>query len=761
MPKWREYGQRVRLFASDRFLSIQFNQSNDSIGLRCRNRKPPYVLHQDLLRKAHTQIERTTKPKLKVIQIWNGMNEHDLAQAAQLTTDDVFEAMLDCDIDSLNDLESIKRVTSSLQRKYEVIKNPKLIEIEPQINVSKLIAQNQVPIGQSQKDKIPVVTIMGHVDHGKTTLLDALRESEIVKQEFGGITQHIGAFVVSLDDQKGFKQTMNVTSGPNTIKNRRLTHLDLNAKELVTFLDTPGHAAFSGMRERGTQITDLVVLVVAADDGVMQQTIESVEFARQNKVPIIVAINKIDRISDTDRSDHLLQIQTGLQSIGVHLEDLGGDIQSVPISALNKFGLNDLKEAICALSESLELKAPFDGGVRATIIESSLDEHRGKLTTLLVQSGTLKKGDVLISENGEHLLKVRAMFDEYSNVLTTVRPGVPVQVIGWKEPTIGTGATGSGSFASNLPNSGERLIQLRNESSAKQVQSGALHLRLNEKAKQFSSEGYRKLESERVEYQQWLKEKRERGNKYHKRRTANQKLIKFDAEKEQRRLNLILKADTFGTLETLLDILDSYPGEQDVKINIVHYGVGPVSEGDLNLASCFHNTRIYAFNVPGKASSRSSGGNPASSSSAVKPSTVRAYNVIYHLVEDLKSEISNRLPEVEKHVELGEATVMQQFLINEKHKKYPVAGCRCNKGTLKFDSSSFYKVIRGGRVIADKLRLTSMRHLKDEVNSIRVNTECGLKFDNPTVLFQSNDLIVNYEPKKVKQKTKWAPKGFV
>jgi translation initiation factor IF-2 len=676
------------------------------------------------------------------------MTERDLAEASQLSIDDVFEAMLDCDLDRLHNLEAIKLVTSSLQRKFEVIKNPRIIEIESVVDVAKLLQQHAIPIGKSLKDKIPVVTIMGHVDHGKTTLLDALRESEIVKQEFGGITQHIGAFVVSLDDQKEFKRALQSNKKPG-FANKRNLQLELHAKEMVTFLDTPGHAAFSGMRERGTQITDLVVLVVAADDGVMQQTIESVEFARQNKVPIIVAINKIDRIAEGDSKDHLTQIKEGLRSIGVELEDFGGDIQSVPISALKQIGLNDMKEAICALAESLELKAPVDGGVRATIIESSLDEHRGKLTTLLVQSGTLKKGDVLLSENGNHLLKVRAMFDEYSNALTSAKPGVPVQVIGWKEPPTGTalGNIGSGTFSSNLPNSGERLIQVRNESSGKQVQSAALNELLSVKAKEFSAEGYRKLESDRVQYQKWLEDKRKNGNKYHKMRTANKKLITFDEQEERKRLNVILKADTYGTLETLLDILDSYPGEHGVKINIVHYGVGPVSDGDLNMASCFYETRVYAFNVPGKL--------PPTKHS------VKAYNVIYHLIEDLKSEISNCLPEVEKHHEIGEAVVMQQFLINEKNKKYPVAGCRCNKGTLKYEPNSFYKLIRNDRVVAEQLRLVSMRHLKDEVTSIRLNTECGLRFENSTITFQPNDLLVNYEPKKVKQKTNWTPKGFV
>lgn len=565
---------------------------------------------------------------------------------------------------------------------------------------------------------------------GKTTLLDSLRSSEIAKNEFGGITQHTGAFTVSLDHKKQFKKKSLVMS--------------TNFTNLITFLDTPGHAAFSNMRERGTKITDFIILVVAAEDGIMPQTIESIEFAQKHDVPIIVALNKIDKLdklSDKEYNSIIDKISRKLFDNGVELEKEGGDVQMVKISALEKIGFDDLKEAILAQTETLELHCVIDGGVEATIIESTVDKQKGKLTTILVQSGTLKKGDILVTNNGLSYVKVRTIFDENSQIVDNIRPGFSVQLIGWK----------TNEFYS--PQAGDKLIQIKDEKSVTKIISRAIESVKENKSKQDTEEYVKKTEEHRINYGQFLQNKRAEKKKWMKMRTEKKKFIKFDAEEENKKVNVVVKTDVYGTLETILELFSDYKEEQDIRINVLDYGVGSVTENDIETAETFHNTVIYAFNT-------SLVNKNLEAEIKEKKIRLKHFNVIYHLIDDLKKEIESRMPEVEQHTIVGQATVLKPFLINDKSKKIAVAGSICEKGVLKNDKSVLYKIERAGKLLAKDLQITSMRHLKDEVNEIKEKTECGLMFKEYKDVFEPGDQIICYKKVFAKPQTSWRPEGF-
>lgn len=567
---------------------------------------------------------------------------------------------------------------------------------------------------------------------GKTTLLDALRSSEIAKNEFGGITQHTGAFTVSLDHEKNLKA-----------KKKSLV-MSEDCSNLITFLDTPGHAAFSNMRERGTKVTDFIILVVAAEDGIMPQTVESIEFAHKHQVPIIVAVNKIDKLDNVSEKEYnatMEKISRRLFECGVELECEGGDVQLVKLSALQKTGLDELKEAILAQNETLEMNCLIDGGVEATIIESTVDQRKGKLTTVLVQSGTLKKGDILVTENGLSFAKVRALFDEYSQMVDGIRPGFSVQLIGWK------------NTEHYLPQAGDRLIQIKDEKSATRIVAKAVELMRLRKSKEDTEEYLKKTEDHRAQYQEFLQQKRAEMKRWMKMRTERKKFHKFDPEEEKRKINVVIKADVYGTLETILELFGDYPEEHGIRINVLDYGVGGVSESDLETADAFPNTIIYAFNTAPVNRNVDELINQ-------RKAKVKRFNVIYHLIDDLKREIESRMPEIEVHNVVGEATVLKPFMINEKSKKVAVAGSICEKGVLKADRNVLYKVERGDKLLAKDLQISSMRHLKDEVSEIKANTECGLMFKEFKDAYEPGDRITCYKKSFTTPKTSWAPKGF-
>lgn len=594
------------------------------------------------------------------------------------------------------------------------------------LSYSKIITQNLPKrwiqtspshLAQPNIKRPPVVTIMGHVDHGKTTLLDHLRNSQIVKQEFGGITQHIGAFVVP------FKQN--------------------NKTELVTFLDTPGHAAFASMRQRGANVTDIVILVIACEDGVLDQTIESINYAKTAGVPIIVAVNKIDKYpNQKELKTNVELLRKQLIVHDVISEADGGDVQLIKISALKGIGVENLKEAILALAETLELKSEIDSPVSGRIIESLVHPHRGKLCTILVQKGVLTKGDCLIAGT-QNWARVRALFDERGQLKQSCEPGLPIQVTGWREE--------------ELPAAGEAVLQVSNEVEARSIINKFKQEKTVEKALQDSEVASKRADEFYKVYKEKLIEKRLSGRKW-SRIFYTPKGVRLKESSEDPlsdlKINLVLKCDVDGSLDAILNLLDSYDKDnrQPVKLDVVHFGVGAISDSDYIMASSFPNTLVYGFNVK-----------PADQKILVKAkkdgTTIKFFNVIYHLVDDLKARISDKMPELDQEIEIGKANVLQEFLVTEKKSKMHVAGCRCSKGSLKRDS--LYKLIRNKEVIVEEMKVKTLKHLKDDAKEIEKDRECGISFlEHGNVEFKPGDVLIAYEKRKYKPKLKWDLKGF-
>ncbi|XP_075556004.1 mitochondrial translation initiation factor 2 [Dermacentor variabilis] len=643
-------------------------------------------------------VPSRTKPKNPVVKVWRNITLAELAKVIERPIDDIYEAIVfvenagqydhdDCEID---DADILFLILKRLGLRGQLVAPPE----QPSPKKEFQDAVRRPPADPSVLvPRPPVITIMGHVDHGKTTLLDSLRNTNVVDQEFGGITQHIGAFTVKLP-----------------------------GKDRITFLDTPGHAAFSAMRERGAMATDIVILVVAADDGVMEQTVESIRYAREANVPIIVAINKMDK--PTANIEH---VKRGLIVHGIQMDDEGGDTQYVCISALKGTNLDKLTETILTQAELMEIKADPKGPVEGVIIESMGDQHRGKLSTALVQRGTLRKGAYLVA--GLAWAKVRGMFDEWGKPVQTALPGTPVQVIGWR----------------SLPSAGDVIIEVESEKRAQQV----VHWRESQMQAEKDIEEYRaiqeKVQRHLVQYKAELEQRRAMGlRKKRKRLTNREKEYTVD---DTPCLPIVVKADVDGSVEAVLDLLDTYHSHHKCRLDIIHYGVGPVSESDVQLAQPF-NGIVYAFHVPvlGAAGSAAEEGNI----------DIRSYNVIYHLIDDIKKELGKRLPLLDEDEVHGEALVQQEFLINEGRKKIPVAGCKCTKGTLR--KNALYKLVRDSETIHSG-PLISMRHLKNEVESIKKDVECGLMFQDPNVRFKHGDILICYSIKQVPQETDWDP-GF-
>ncbi|CAN8009315.1 unnamed protein product, partial [Ixodes pacificus] len=507
----------------------------------------------------------------------------------------------------------------------------------------------------------------------------------------------------------------------------------LPGDERITFLDTPGHAAFSAMRARGALATDIVVLVVAADDGVMEQTVESIRYAREADVPIIVAINKVDK-PNTD----IEHVKRGLMVHGIQMDDEGGDVQYVCISALkardkSKLGTNldKLTETILTQAELMEIRADPKGMVEGVVIESTTDKHRGKLSTALIQRGTLKKGAFLVA--GKAWAKVRGMFDEWGKPLQAAPPGVPAQVIGWKE----------------LPSAGDDIIEVESEKRAREVVDWR---QAQQRSAQDDAEWeaiQHKLQEHLEKYRAELEQRRALGQRRKRRRLSNRE--KEYTVDDTPRLPIIVKGEflvfslsvVVWSIGAVLDILDTYHSHRSCRLDLMHYGVGAVTESDVELAQPF-NAVIYAFHVPVLESAR-------------KLAEERGMCVF-----KLPTKCHGNLGDA------GEALVLQEFLVNEGRKKIPVAGCRCTKGALRKDA--LFKVCRNSETIhtggpptvsTPNSRQThhSRRNSANEVDSIKKDVECGLMLQDSDVRFQHGDVLVCFSIKQVPQETDWDP-GF-
>ncbi|NXR45941.1 IF2M factor, partial [Hippolais icterina] len=652
--------------------------------------------------------EETKKKRKKIpqtrgeVEIRQKMTVEELAQAMGKDIDHIYEALLYTDInldsvepDSILWEDHIKMIVQKSGMKY---KSAKLKEEKERKNTDAVKRPPADPAVLTPRP--PVVTILGHVDHGKTTLLDSLRKTQVASMEAGGITQHIGAFIVHMP------------SG-----------------EKITFLDTPGHAAFSAMRARGTNVTDIVILVVAAEDGVMEQTIESIQHAKNAGVPLILAINKCDKPeADPER------VKKELLAHDVVCEEFGGDVQAVNISALKGENLMVLAEATVALAEVLELKADATGQVEGTIIESRKDKGKGPLTTAIIQRGTLKKGCVLVA--GKTWAKVRFLFDENGKAVDAASPGTPVEIMGWKES----------------PSAGDEILEVESEQRAQEVVAWRTYVEQQEKMKKDLEVIEAKQREHRLEYEK--KQQKLAHLTWRQRKAvlykANKHLMfsrpKERTEMDENTLSLIVKGDVDGSVEAILNILDSYDCEDECKLDIVYFGMGDISENDINLAEAFNGV-IFGFSVKANESMKK-----LADKKGIK---IKLHNIIYKLVEDLKDELNSRLPPAVVETPIGEASVLDTFSVTVGKNKIPVAGCRVHKGLL--DRKMKFKLIRN-RDVVWKGYLSSLKHHKDDVQVIKTGMDCGLSLDK-NLEFSIGDEIICYEEKEVQQTTSWDP-GF-
>ena len=476
----------------------------------------------------------------------------------------------------------------------------------------------------------PVVTVMGHVDHGKTSLLDYIRRAKVVQGEAGGITQHIGAYHVE------------------------------TPRGVVTFLDTPGHEAFTAMRARGAKATDIVILVVAADDGVMPQTIEAIAHAKAAGVPIVVAVNKIDKEAANPE-----RIRQELTQYEVIADDWGGDVQFVNVSAKQGINIDALLEAVLLEAEVLELNAPVDAPAKGIIVEARLDKGRGAVATLLVQSGTLKKGDMLLA--GTAFGKVRAMMDENGKPIDEAGPSIPVEILG----------------LSDVPNAGEDAMVLADEKKAREI---ALF----------------------------------RQGKYRDVRLAKQQAAKLEnmfnnmGEGQAQSLSVIIKADVQGSYEALAGSLQKLSTDE-VKVNVLHSGVGGITESDVNLAIA-SGAFIIGFNVRADTSARKL--------SEAEDVEIRYYNIIYDAIDDVKAAMSGMLAPEEKEQVTGTVDIRQVISVS---KVGNIAGCMVTDGVVKRDSH--VRLIRNNVVIHTG-SLESLKRFKDDVKEVKQGFECGLMLKN-------------------------------
>ncbi len=504
------------------------------------------------------------------------------------------------------------------------------------------------------KPRAPIVTVMGHVDHGKTSLLDYIRKENVIAGESGGITQHIGAYGVQLEDG-----------------------------QRITFLDTPGHEAFTAMRARGAQVTDLAIIVIAADDAIMPQTKEAIAHAQAANVPIVFAINKIDKPGANPE-----KVKEGLAGMNLLVEDWGGKIQSHDISAKTGQGVKELLEKVLLEAEILELKANPDKQASGTVVEAFLDKGRGYVSTILVQSGTLRPGDYVLA--GKHSGKVRAMHDERGNSVKEAGPSTPVSILG----------------LDGAPQAGDKFNVFEDEREAKQIAAKRTQLQ--------------REQSVRTQRHITLDE-------------IGRRIALGDFQE----LNIILKGDVDGSVEALTDSFQKLSTEE-IQVNIIHKGVGAITESDVLLASA-SDAIIIGFNVRPMGNARATADK--------EEIDIRIYSIIYDAINDLKDAMEGMLsPEVKEEV-TGTAEVREIFKVS---KVGNIAGCMITNG--KVFRTSMVRLIRDGVVVYTG-ELASLKRFKDDVKEVSKGFDCGMQIKNYNDV-EINDVIEAYHEVEVKKKLK-------
>ncbi len=499
----------------------------------------------------------------------------------------------------------------------------------------------------------PIITIMGHVDHGKTSLLDKIRHANVVSGEAGGITQHIGAYQVTTD------------SGA-----------------VLTFLDTPGHAAFTSMRARGANVTDIVVLVVAADDAVMPQTVEAINHAKAANVPMIVAINKIDKPTANPQ-----KVRTDLLQHEVVVEAMSGEVQDVEVSAHTGQGLDELLEAIALQAEILELKANPGRAAQGAVIEAKLDVGRGPVATVLVQHGTLKQGDIFVV--GEQWGKVRALIDDKGERVAEAGPSVPVEVLG----------------LNGTPEAGDVLNVVETEAQAREIADYRIQAAKDKRAAAGAAT------------------------------TLQELMAKAKADESVAELPVVVKADVQGSAEAIVQALEKV-GNDEVRVRVLHSGVGAITESDIGLAEA-SGAPVIGFNVRANA--------PARNSASQKGVEIRYYSIIYDLVDDIKAAASGLLSAEVRENFIGYAEIREVFRVTGVGN---VAGCLVTEGVAR--RSAGVRLLRDNVVIHEGT-LKTLKRFKDEVKEVHSGQECGMAFENYDDI-RNGDVIEIFEREEVERK---------
>src|SRR6476469_6057841 len=581
------------------------------------------------------------------ITVESGVTVKDLSQALGVPMGELIKILMG--------LGQMRTATQSLSdEEVEIIGT----ELDREITIKHAAEEELEPADFDDQEadlspRPPVVTIMGHVDHGKTTLLDAIREASVVETEAGGITQHIGAYQAEVDGRK------------------------------ITFLDTPGHEAFTAMRARGAKVTDIAVLVVAADDGVKPQTQESISHARSAKVPIVVAVNKIDR-PDADPQ----RVRQELTQEDLQPEEWGGSTQYSDVSAREKQNLDDLLEKVLLVADAeLELKANPKADASGPIIESRLDVGRGPVATMLVQRGTLHVGDAVVA--GDAWGKVRALHTYRGEKVSDARPGDPVEIIGFDQP----------------PAAGDHARVVENDRQARHLAQ---------------------VRGERVRREQ-LAQRRPSG-------VSLDTLFSQMQEGAVQDLNLVIKADVDGSVEAAVSELHKIQ-HPEVRVNVIHTGVGGISENDVMLATAA-NAMIVCFNVRPNAEARA-----LSEREGVE---IRTYNVIYRLTEDIEQALVGMLKPVTTEETLGEAEVRALFRVSRLG---TIAGSMVTSGVVRRNGK--VRVVRDGTVIYDTT-ISQLKRFKDDVREVEEGFECGILLDGFNDV-KEGDVLEVYEVRQVER----------
>ncbi len=597
--------------------------------------------------KEEKKPSKSTEKTISEIKIKGEETVGELAKKLNVSPAEVIKDLMEmkvfANINQKLDIETIKKLCE--KKGFTLtIEEKKVEKKEKQEQGSEVKVENLIP-------RAPVVTVMGHVDHGKTTILDAIRKTKVAEQEPGKITQKIGAYKITVNGHP------------------------------IVFIDTPGHEAFTAMRAMGAKVTDIVVLVVAADEGVKPQTIEAINHAKSANVPIIVAINKIDKANaNVDR------VKQQLSEIGLVPDDWGGDTVYVPVSGVTGEGIDDLLEMIILVGEMQELKADPTGPAEGVIIESKLDQKKGPLISVIIQKGTLKVSDTFIA--GETWGKVRAMFDDKENKLTQAGPSTPVEILG----------------SHDIVSPGEKFQVVKSEKEAKKI------------AEQRKEEKISYVPVKKITLEDLYKE------------------IEKGTTKE---LKVVLKCDTSGSIDAIKKSIEKIP-QEEVKVTIIHSGIGAISVSDVLLASA-SNGIVIGFSV-----SIESKAKELAKKEGVE---IKTYDVIYDLVDELTRAIEGMLTPEIKEVLNGQAVVKKVFKIG---KDLTVAGCLVVDGKVVINSK--VKIIRDGKIIYEGV-LSSLKRFKESVKEVGKNTECGIMISDFSD-FKEGDIIQSYTEEKIPKKLK-------